>query len=405
MGNKEKSLSALRIRDFRLFWISQIISLSGTWMQHVAVGWLVYDLTGSPFYLGVAMTLLSAPIMLFTLLGGIIADRYSKRNIIIATQVLSIIPAFFFGLLTDLDIIGLRHIFFLVFLVGTMNAFDIPARQSFFVEMVGKGNLLNAIALNSAAFNAARIVGPFFAGIIIAKINLQTCFYLNAISFVPALIALFYIKDRGVGRVSGHGSVLKELSEGLSFVRGHRRILFMFVTIAVLSLFGVPYGSFLPVIAEDVLMTGAEGLGRLASASGAGAFIAALVIALKGGVKNRFSYMAFAVTSASSAIFIMTFSRAEPLSLALLFVTGFGIVSFLANANNFIQQTVPDDIRGRVMSAYILVFLGMSPAGNIVIGTVADWTGTMDALRIASGVCIGISIFFIKNKLLWTSHG
>ena len=286
--DKDKVLPALRVRDFRLFWISQIISLSGTWMQHVAIGWLVYSITKSPFYLGLVMTFLSAPIMMFTLFGGIFADRHSKRNIIIATQLLSIIPAFLLGLLTQLHIMEIRYVFILVSFIGLLNAFDIPARQSFFVEMVGKGKLLNAIALNSAAFNAARIIGPFVGGIIIARFNLQACFYINSFSFLPAVIALYIIRDRGVGKISGHKSVLKELSEGLLFVRQHHQILFIFITITFLSLFGIPYSSFLPVIAEDILKTGAEGLGRLAGSAGAGAFTAAMIIALKGTINRRF---------------------------------------------------------------------------------------------------------------------
>jgi MFS family permease len=400
MDTNGKTLSALRIKDFRYFLISQIISLSGTWMQHVAIGWLVYDLTKSPFYLGLTMTILSAPIMIFTLFGGIFADRHSKRNIIIATQILSIIPAFIFGVLADLEIIRLWHIFILVFCVGTLTAFDIPARQSFFVEMVGKGNLLNAIALNSAAFNGARIVGPMIDGFIIARINLEACFYINAVSFVPAIFVLHGIKDKGIGTVSGHRSIFKELKEGLSFIKNRKEISIIFITISFISLFGVPYSSFLPVIAEDVLRTGAEGLGRLGGAAGAGAFIAAMVIALKGTIRRRTLYMSYAIMSASVSIFVLTFSYVEAISLFILLFTGFGIVSFLANANNFIQQHVPDAIRGRVMSAYILVFLGLTPAGNVMIGTVADFTGTMNALRMASCVCIGASLFFIKNRSL-----
>ena len=400
MTENRKSLSALRIRDFRYFWISQIISLSGTWMQHVAIGWLVYDVTNSPFYLGLTMAILTAPIMIFSLFGGIFADRHSKRNIIIATQILSIVPAFLFGLLVDLEMIRLWYIFILVFCIGTLTAFDIPARQSFFVEMVGKGNLLNAIALNSAAFNGARIIGPMIGGFIIARLNLEACFYINAVSFLPAIIVLYGIKDRGVGAVSGHQSIIKELKDGLSFIKDQKEILIIFITISLISLFGVPYSSFLPIIAEDILKTGAEGLGRLGSAAGAGAFIAAMVIALKGTIRRRFLYMSYAIMSASVSIFVLTFSSVESLSLLILLFTGFGIVSFLANANNFIQQNVPDEIRGRVMSAYILVFLGMTPIGNMIIGTIADYIGTLNALRMSSAICIVVSLFFMNNRHL-----
>jgi len=397
MKSDSRTLSALRVRDFRRFWLSQIISLSGTWMQHVAIGWMVYDMTKSPFYLGVVMTVLSAPIMIFTLLGGIFADRHSKRNIIMATQALSMVPALALGILADLEIIRLWHILVLVFMIGTLNAFDIPARQSFFVEMVGKGKLLNAIALNSAAFNSARILGPLLAGIIISRISLESCFYINAVSFLPALTVLSGIRDRGVGAVTGRRSILKELAEGVMFIVGRRDIFIVFVTISFLSLFGVPYSSFLPVIAEDVLQTGAEGLGRLGGAAGAGAFMAAMVIALKGTIRRRFLYMSIAIMAASLSILALTFSTVEMLSLGILVITGFGIVSFLANANNFIQQSVPDGMRGRVMSAYILVFLGMSPLGNMIIGSIADHIGTMNALRIASCFCIAASLFFMSR--------
>ncbi len=393
-----ETMSALRIRDFRHFWMSQILSLSGTWMQHVAIGWLVYDMTSSPFYLGLTMTMLSAPIMIFSLFGGIFADRHSKRNILIGTQALSMVPAVVFGIMSNMQILQLWHVLILVTMIGTLGAFDIPARQAFFVEMVGKGNLLNAIALNSAAFNGARIVGPLLAGLIIARINLEACFYINAVSFLPSICVMYTIRNRGVGNVTGRSSIMKELVEGLSFIRNQKDILFIFVTISMLSLFGIPYSSFLPVIAEDVLKTGAEGLGRLGGASGAGAFIAAMVIAVKGQIERRVIYMSYAILSASLSILLLTFSSGEWFSLFVLLFTGFGIVSFLANANNFIQQNVPDEIRGRVMSAYILVFLGMSPLGNMIIGTIADHIGTMNALRISATICIATALCFVKNR-------
>jgi MFS family permease len=396
--NGEKTFSALRVRDFRYFWISQIISLSGTWMQQVAIGWLVYSLTKSPFYLGLTTALMSAPIMVFTLLGGITADRYPKKTIIIFTQSLLIIPAFLLGLLSGLGHIAIWHIFVIVIFIGLVNAFDTPARQSYLVEIVGKGNLLNAIALNSAAFNGARIVGPMIAGILIAKLGVNSCFYLNALSFIPVIVVLFLIKEQGTGEVTGRESILKDLGDGLRYIRGERDILFLFAVITSISLFGIPYSSFLPVIAEDILRTGAKGLGRLASAAGAGAFLAAMIIAIRGGIKNRFYYMAAALISASVSILLLTWSRTESYSLALLFFAGWGIVSFLALANNFIQQTAPDSLRGRVMSVYILVFLGMSPLGNVFVGLLAHSVGTMNALRIAALVCLITTAVFIKYE-------
>jgi len=390
--------SALRVRDFRLFWSSQLVSLSGTWMQQVAIGWLVYSLTSSPLSLGITMATMSAPIMIFTLMGGITADRYPKKGIIMLTQTLFVLPAFLLGILAGTEYLRMWHIYGLVFFIGTLNAFEIPARQAYIVELVGKGNLLNAIALNSAAFNGARIAGPMLAGAVIAGFGVKACFLINAFSYIPVIFVLSRIKERGTLEISGRRSVIRELKDGLRYIRGQQEILALFGVIAVLSLFGIPYNSFLPVIAEDILHTGAQGLGRLGSAAGAGAFVAAVIIAVKGTVRRRFLYASMAILGASLSLFFITLSRTEIITLLLLFMTGWGMVSFLALSNNFIQQAVPDLLRGRVMSVYILVFLGMSPFGNLMVGGIAQRIGTMSALRAAASVCIMIALLYIAFR-------
>jgi len=390
--------SALGVRDFRLFWSSQMISLSGTWMQQVAIGWLVYSMTSSPFSLGLTMAIMSTPIMIFTLIGGITADRYPKKSIIMLTQSLYIIPAFILGFLAESEYITMWHIYGLVFFIGMLNAFEIPARQSYIVELVGKGNLLNAIALNSAAFNGARIIGPMLAGIVIAGVGVKACFFINALSYGPVIFVLSRIEEKGTLPVTGNRSIVYELKEGFRYILGERAIFALFGVISIISLFGIPYSSFLPVIAEDILHTGAQGLGRLGSAAGAGAFVAAVIIAMKGKVRRRFLYTSLALVSASFSLFFITFSKTEIITLSLLFFTGWGMVSFLALSNNFIQQAVPDELRGRVMSVYILVFLGMSPFGNLMVGGIADLIGTMNALRIASMICAVIAIMYISFR-------
>lgn len=392
---EQSRFSALRVRDFRLFWSSQVISLSGTWMQQVAIGWLVYSITMSPLSLGLTMAIMSSPIMILTLIGGITADRYPKKTIIMLTQTLYIIPAFILGLLAGSEHIEMWHIYCIVFFIGTLNAFEIPARQSYIVELVGKGNLLNAIALNSAAFNGARIIGPMLAGAVIAGVGVKACFFINAMTYAPVIFVLSRIEEKGVLAVTGNRSILHELAEGFRYIWGEREVFALFTVIAIISLFGIPYSSFLPVIAEDVLHTGAQGLGRLGSSAGAGAFTAALIIALKGRVRRHFLYTSLALVSASFSIFFITWSKTEIVTLSLLFFTGWGMVSFLALSNNFIQQAVPDALRGRVMSAYILVFLGMSPFGNLMIGGIADLLGTMKALRLAATVCTLIALTYI----------
>lgn len=402
MKNSDR-FSALYFRDFRLFWFGQLISLSGTWMQSVAQGWLVYSLTKSPFYLGVVAAATTLPILLFTLIGGIIADRFRKRNLIILTQALSIIPALALGILTDLNIITVYQVVLLAAFLGTVNAFDMPARQSFLIEMVGKGHLLNAIALNSAAFNGARIIGPVIAGLAIAYLGLPSCFYLNALSFIAVIIALSMIKTTGGINPASEG-FLRDFSEGYYFIRKQKDIFHIIILIAVFSLFGIPFTSFLPVFAEDVFARGAKGFGLLVSATGLGAFSAAIIIAVKGDIKNKWRYMSAAGICFSLSLFAVSASRLFGLSLLLLAFAGWGVVSFLATANSFIQLSTTDNLRGRVMSVYSLVFLGFTPIGNFIIGIMSDSIGTTNAVSISSVICIIASILFSIANSRQLSH-
>jgi MFS family permease len=396
MVNVER-FSALYHRDFRLFWFGQLISLSGTWMHSVAQGWLVYSLTKSPFYLGIVATASTLPILLFTLIGGIVADRFRKRDLIILTQVLSIAPPLMLGILTDLNVITVYQVILLAIFLGTVNAFDMPARQSFVIEMVGKEHLLNAIALNSAAFNGARMIGPVVAGFVIAYLGLPACFYLNAVSFIAVIIALSRIKVKGESKVASKG-FFRELPEGIQFIKKQRDILYAIVLIAIFSLFGIPYMSFLPVFAEEVFGAGAKGLGFLVSATGIGAFSAAIIIALKGNIENKWRYMSAAGLCFSLSLFAVSISKVFWVSLILLAFAGWGIVSFLATANSFIQLSTTDNLRGRVMSVYTLVFLGFVPIGSSIIGITADSIGTINAVAISSVIClIGAIMFSIKH--------
>lgn len=396
MANVER-FSALYHRDFRLFWFGQLISLSGTWMHSVAQGWLVYSLTKSPFYLGIVATAASLPILLFTLLGGIVADRFRKRNLIILTQVLSIAPPLMLGILTDFNIITIWEVILFAAFLGTVNAFDMPARQSFLIEMVGKEHLLNAIALNSAAFNGARMIGPVVAGFVIVYLGLPACFYLNAISFIAVIIALSRIKVKGEINITSKG-FFRDLPEGFRFIKNQRDILYIIILIATVSLFGIPYISFLPVFAEEVFDAGAKGLGFLVSATGIGAFSAAIMIAIKGDIKNKWKYMSVAGLCFALSLFAVSISKVFWLSLILLAFAGWGIVSFLATANSFIQLSTTDNLRGRVMSVYTLVFLGFSPIGNSIIGITADSIGTINAVAISSVICLtGALMFYIRH--------
>jgi MFS family permease len=391
--------SALSFRDFRLFWFGQLISLSGTWMQSVAQGWLVYSLTKSPFYLGLVAAANSLPILLFTLIGGVVADRFPKRNLLLITQALSIIPAILLGILTSLGIATVWHVALLAFFLGTINAIDIPTRQSFLAEMVGKGHIVNAIALNSAAFNGARIIGPMIAGLTIAYLGIPACFFLNAVSFVAVIAALSRIKIKGEIKVGSEG-ILKDFMKGIAYMRGSREIIHVMLLITVFSLVGLPYISLLPVFAAEVFHTGAKGFGFLVGASGIGALIAALSIALKGDIKDKTRFMSFAGLCFSIALFIFSLSKIFIVSLFVIMFGGWGMVSYLAAANSYIQVSVPDELRGRVMSVYSFVFIGTVPIGNAIVGMIADKAGTTNAVTGAGIICIIASGIFAKKYLV-----
>ncbi len=392
-------LSAFSFRDFRLFWFGQLISLSGTWMQSVAQGWLVYSLTKSPLYLGMVAAAASFPILLFSLLGGVIADRYPKRNLLLLTQALSILPALSLGLLSSSGAVTVWHVALLAALLGTINALDIPVRQSFLAEMVGKSHIMNAIALNSAAFNGARIVGPVIAGMTIAYLGIPACFYLNALSFVAVLVALYRIEARGDVR-SKPESILKDFTKGLRFVADSREIRNVFSLIALFSIMGLPYISLLPVFAAEVFQRGAKGLGFLVGSSGIGALIAALNIALRGDIRNKSRFMALTGLCFSGALIVFSLSGTFWLSLLSIMIVGWGMVSYLAIANSFIQITVPDALRGRVMSVYSFVFLGTVPIGNAIMGVVADHMGTPHAVTVSGVICLMAAMMYSRTHLL-----
>lgn len=397
MLNSEK-FRALSFRDFRLFWFGQLISLSGTWMQSVAQGWLVYSLTKSPFYLGMVAAAGSLPILLFTLLGGIIADRFPKRNILLITQGLSIIPALILGVLTSTGTATVWHVALLAFFLGTINAIDIPTRQSFLAEMVGKGHIVNAIALNSAAFNGARIIGPMIAGLAIAYLGIPACFFLNAASFVAVIAALASMRIKGEIKTGSKG-LLRDFMEGVTYMKRSREIIHVMLLITVFSLAGLPYISLLPVFAEEVLHSGAKGLGFLVSASGIGALTAALAIAVKGDIKHKTSFMSYSALCFAISLFVFSFSNIFAVSLIAIMFGGWGMVSYLATANSYIQVSVPDELRGRVMSVYSFIFLGTVPIGNSIMGIVADKAGTTHTVTAAGVLCIIASGIFARKYL------
>jgi MFS family permease len=392
----DQRFSALHARDFRLFWFGQIISLSGTWMQSIAQSWLVYSLTKSPLYLGIIASVASFPILFLTLIGGMVADRYPKRNILILTQALSVIPALVLGILTYTNTVTVVHVGILAAFLGIVNAFDIPTRQAFLAEVVEKGAITNAIALNSAAFNGARIIGPVIAGIVISSLGMPACFFLNALSFIAVIFALSRINARGT--IATHGaSFLKGIAGGRHFVVSAKPVFYIMMLISLFSLFGIPYMTMLPVLAGEIFNMGARGLSFLVASAGAGSLLAAVVIAFKGKIERENIFIPFSALIFSAAVLALSFSRNFSISLLLLFAAGWGIVSYLAACNSYIQNRVPDALRGRVMSLYTLVFLGFAPLGNLLIGFAAETAGTIASLKFFALVCLIGSIIFFRQ--------
>ncbi|MGC2064182.1 MAG: MFS transporter [Thermodesulfovibrionales bacterium] len=385
--------SALSHRDFRLFLIGQTISLSGTWMQSVAQGWLVYSLTKSPFYLGIVAAAGALPIMILTLAGGVIADRFPKKNLLLMTQALSILPALALGILTSLGIATVWHIAVVAFFLGSINAIDIPVRQSFLIEMVGRGDIVNAIALNSAVFNGSRIIGPVIAGVSIAYLGMPACFFINALSFIAVIIALAMMQSQGKKPVTSEG-VIKDFMKGIRFIRSRTEILHVIALIAVFSLVGIPYINLIPVFAGEVYNTGPRGLGFLVGASGLGALTAALGIAVAGNIANKSRFMSSAALCFSVALILFSLTGLFWIALIVIAVGSWGMVSYLAAANSYIQVSVPDELRGRVMSIYSFVFLGVVPIGNTLMGITADLIGTRQAVLAGGVICLLSSALF-----------
>ncbi|MDD5259789.1 MAG: MFS transporter [bacterium] len=398
----KKYFTSLKHRDFRLFWAGQMVSLTGTWMQNVAQGWLVLQLTNSPFLLGVINAIAAFPILLFSVWGGTMADRMGKRNLIIWTQALSMILAFIMGLLFSLRIIEFWHIALLAGLIGLVNAFDMPARHSFVIEMVGKADLGNAIALNSMIFNVARIIGPIVAGFVVGVWGVGTCFYINSASFLAVLAGLLLMRGDFAPKKSNHSSLHESTMDGARYVWSNLKIRNLISLVAVSSLFGVSYMVLMPVFARDILNIGASGLGILVSAIGVGALLASfsLTIFSHQDYSNRLVSLGGIVLGISLVIF--GFSKSVPVSLLALVGTGWGIVTQSATINNLLQKETPDELRGRVMGFYTVMFLGMTPLGSFLAGLLADWLTVPYAVVIGGLTALVMTI--LLSRAIFKTH-
>ena len=378
---------ALRHADFRVFWTGNFISNIGSWMQNVAQGWLVLQLTGSPLWLGVVGFAQQAPALVFSLLAGVIADRTARRRMLLATQATMMVLAVGLAVLTHLNRITVEQIVVIAFLAGTTMALNAPTYQAAIRDLVPQEDTLNAIALNSIQFNMSRVVGPSLAGFTIAGLGVAACFYLNALSYVPLLFVITRVRfpEREAREAS---SMREDLAEGFRYVWEHHTILLLVLLVATVSMFGLPYLVMMPAFARDVLRVGARGLGYLVASAGVGALLGGIHLAMMKSHRRRGPLVLGAALAFFAAILLFCLSRQPVLSALLLAVAGGAMVSSVATVNSLIQTLVPDAIRGRVLSMHTMAFLGFTPLGSLLVGAIAErWTTPM-ALALSSGFAL-----------------
>ncbi len=393
-----RTFRALRFRNYRLFFGGQLISLIGTWMQQIAVTWLVYRLTNSAFLLGTVGFAAQMPLFIISPFAGVLADRLNRHRILVATQTLAMVQATVLAVLTLTGHIQIIHIILLSIFLGLVNAFDVPTRQSFVLEMIeNKEDLGNAIALNSSMFNGARLLGPSIAGIVIAAIGEGLCFLLNALSFVAVIIALLAMRIAPRERKVESRGVLEGFKEGFKYAFGFAPIKYILLLLALVSVMGMPYAVLMPIFARDILHGGPRTLGFLMGATGMGALTGAMFLASRKSVAGLSRWIPAAASIFGAGLIAFSFSRSLWLSMGLLYVVGFGMMVQMASSNSILQTISDDDKRGRVMSFYAMSFMGMAPFGSLLAGSFASVIGAPTTLMI-SGICciIGAAVFAAK---------
>lgn len=377
---------ALGVREFRRFWFGMITSNIGSWMQITAQGWLILELTDSPFYLGLVGLVRAIPALAFTLIGGVIADRYDRRKILMVTQGSSAIVALSLGILDLTGIVTVGMVLFLAFLAALIMAVDNPTRQALVPDLVGRENLASAVGLNSAAWNGSSIIGPSLAGGLVALAGTGAAFILNGLSFLAVLFAVTTMAPLAQ-RPRGKQSVLDNLKEGLSFILTDRRIWGIMLIIAIPTFFGRPIIQLMPSFARDVVEAGPEGLGVLLGVMGVGALAGALLVGrLVGSKWNPGTLLLLVTLMFGTGLLLFSFSPWYASALFILLFVGAGQTLFMGIANTMLQFTISEEMRGRVMSAYVLIPMGLMPLGSMVLGSVAELIGVAMAFAIGAGI-------------------
>src|SRR5512137_2380274 len=379
-------LRALAHRDFRLFFSGQLVSLIGTWMQRVAQSWLVLELTNSPFKLGLISALQSAPMLCLAFIAGVIADRLPKRRVLIGTQTALMIQAFILAGLAWTGHVQYWHVALLATCYGLAFTLDMPTRQSFIVEMASKEDLPNAIALNSTMVSGARMIGPAIAGLLVDRYGEASAFGINGLSFVAVIIALAAMRAEGLPGPAQGTTVREDIVAGLRYAGRTPLVGLTLSLLLVLGLFVMNHNVLVPLLARDVLHEGAHGFGLLMAALGTGAVVGALALALVGKSRPPLALLIGAGAIASALTLALAAIRHFPAAVVLLALTGLSQIVFMASCNTALQMVVPDRLRGRIMSLYAFVFVGVTPIGSFFVGTVAEWFGASAAYATGGGL-------------------
>lgn len=389
------TFAAFQHPNYRLYFSGQIVSLVGTWMQIVAQGWLVYQLTDSPLYLGLVSFAASVPVVFLSLGAGAIIDRVPRRRVLVVTQTCAMLLAFVLAFLVFTGLVQPWHILVLSFLLGVVNAFDGTARQTFVKDMVGKEDLMNAIALNSATFNMSRLIGPALAGLALATVGAGWCFLLNGLSFLAVIAALLRMKLPPFEAPPQRGPLAAQVREGLRYIRHDVVVLPVMGLVVVSSLFGFSYNALLPAYARDILQVGAQGLGLLSTAVGLGALAGALMVASSG--RSQHKGLMLTAGSLLFPVMLCLLALTDNFAVAMLLLVGAGLGFMVQNAtaNTLVQTNVPDELRARVMSVYMLAFFGMSPLGSLQAGAVAERWGVAAGIGLGALIALGFAVWLM----------
>jgi MFS family permease len=406
---KFRTFRAFKSRNYRLFFTGQSVSLIGTWMQKTAVSWVIYTLTHSTFMLGVTLFASMFPSFLFSLIGGVVSDRYNRYRVLLTTQVASLIQALLLAVLILLKHYAVWEILSLSVVLGVINAFDVPARQSLVYEMVDdKADLPNALALNSSMVNLSRIVGPAIAGIVLESLGDGACFLLNALSFVAVIVSLLLMKlPQYINKVHKK-NVFGELKEGMAYIKRTPSIAFVLIMLAMISLFVLPFSTLIPYFARDVFRGTARTFGIIDSFIGLGAFFGAIFLASQKTGTNLKKILFINTLIFGAGLILFSHEHFYWLALVFVAIAGFGMMSQITISNTIIQTSVAPNMRGRVISYYAMAFFGMQPLGGIIVGSVSKWIGAADTLMAQGVAALLIGLlhwrFLHKEKLKQRLH-